>query len=110
MALTFFREMPVKLRVSCFIYLRYFFPPYHVLFSCLMSGYLCQPQGRESYDLENKDGILKFHWLGQICWFSALAKHAFEIAVMFLVACCSPSLALGFLKIKVHIACPCFEA
>lgn len=75
-------------------------PPRDFLFSSLMSGYLCQPQGRESYDLENKDGSLKFHWLGQICWFSALTKHAFKIAVMFLVTCCSPSLALGFLKIK----------
>lgn len=64
-------------KVTCFIYLCYFFSLCDFLFSSLMSGYLCQPQGRKSYDLQNKDGSFKFHWLGQICWFSSLAKHAF---------------------------------
>lgn len=62
MALAFFCEMPVK---SCMFYLfTLFFSPCDFLFSSLMSGYLCQPQGRESYDLQNKDGSFKFHLNG----------------------------------------------
>lgn len=75
MALTFFCEMPAK---SYMFYLfTLFFSPCDFLLSSLMRGYLCQPQGRESYDLQNKDGSFKFHWLGLICRLSALAKHAF---------------------------------